>query len=221
MPVRLSFLVAGCNEVRVLARPTHRPSWIHIRSLGSLRCSSLQAQNATGATIDSTGLTAMIVIAPRRMNLQVTSRTPIFERYRMPGVETRLPVIFSEFVGRRGMSVERFVELTAAAPARLNGLTQKGATAVGADADVVVWDRERTRVLDVAEMHMGMDYEPYADGHRLARDRRRGRPDRPAGRAVHRPGGDRRAAGRRSRVRTRVGRRPLAGKGRCRPAPGR
>jgi hypothetical protein len=83
MPVRLSFLVAGCNEVRVLARPTHRPSWIHIRSLGSLRCSSLQAQNATGATIDSTGLT-VIVIAPRRMNLQVTSRTPIFEWYVCP-----------------------------------------------------------------------------------------------------------------------------------------
>lgn len=82
--------------------------------------------------------------------------------YGMPGVETRLPVIFSEFVGKRGMPVERFVELTATAPARLNGLApRKGAVTVGADADVVVWDRERTRELDVAAMHMGMDYEPY------------------------------------------------------------
>jgi hypothetical protein len=41
----------------------------------SPRCSALQVQNATGATVDSTGLTAVIVVAPRRMNLQVTSRT--------------------------------------------------------------------------------------------------------------------------------------------------
>jgi dihydropyrimidinase len=82
--------------------------------------------------------------------------------YGMPGVETRLPVIFSEFVRDRGLPVERFVELTAAMPARLNGLApRKGAIAVGADADVVVWDAERTRVVDVAGMHMGMDYEPY------------------------------------------------------------
>jgi dihydropyrimidinase len=82
--------------------------------------------------------------------------------YGMPGVETRLPVIFSEFVAKRGMPVERFVELTATSPARLNGLApRKGTIAAGADADVIVWDAGLARELDVATMHMGMDYEPY------------------------------------------------------------
>jgi dihydropyrimidinase len=60
------------------------------------------------------------------------------------------------------MSVERFVSLTATAPARLNGLApRKGAVAVGADADLVVWDPNRQWVVDVDTGHMGMDYDVY------------------------------------------------------------
>jgi hypothetical protein len=46
-----------------------------IKSLAPPRRSSLQVQNAAGATVVSAGLTAVIVVAPRRMNLQITSRT--------------------------------------------------------------------------------------------------------------------------------------------------
>jgi dihydropyrimidinase len=82
--------------------------------------------------------------------------------YGMPGVESRLPVLFSEFVHGQGMSVERFVALSATAPARLNGLgDRKGIIAVGADADVVVWDPAAESVIDVGSTHMGMDYDPY------------------------------------------------------------
>ena len=82
--------------------------------------------------------------------------------YGMPGVESRLPVIFSEFVVKRGMTVERFVELTATAPARLNGLApRKGQLAAGADADILVWDAGKEQTIELANTHMGLDYDPF------------------------------------------------------------
>jgi dihydropyrimidinase len=80
----------------------------------------------------------------------------------LPGVETRLPVFFSEFVNGRGLSVERFVQLTAANPARLNGLyPRKGTLAPGSDADLVIWDPTVTRTVRTADLHMATDYTPY------------------------------------------------------------
>jgi dihydropyrimidinase len=82
--------------------------------------------------------------------------------YGMPGVETRLPIVFSEFVHHRGMTVERFVDLTSTTPARLNGLDhRKGHIAPGADADIAIWDTNTQRTLHVDNLHMGIDYEPY------------------------------------------------------------
>jgi dihydropyrimidinase len=84
----------------------------------------------------------------------------------LPGVETRLPVAFTELVVRGGMPVERFVAMFATNPARLNGLTTKGVISPGADADLVVLDPSASRVADVAELHMRTDYTPY-QGERL------------------------------------------------------
>jgi len=59
----------------------------------------------------------------------------------LPGVETRLPMIFSEYVVGQGLPVTRFVELTAANPARANGIfPRKGTLLPGADADIAIWD---------------------------------------------------------------------------------
>jgi dihydropyrimidinase len=80
----------------------------------------------------------------------------------MPGVETRLPVVFDRFVASGRMSAERFVGLTAAAPARLNGLyPRKGTIAPGSDADLVVFDPAATRVVTAGALHMQTDYSPY------------------------------------------------------------
>ncbi|MEU5884394.1 dihydropyrimidinase [Spirillospora sp. NPDC047279] len=80
----------------------------------------------------------------------------------LPGVETRMPVIFSEYVVRRGLPVTRFVELTAAAPARANGLyPRKGTLLPGADADLVVWDPAARWRVTAAGLHMATDYTPY------------------------------------------------------------
>jgi dihydropyrimidinase len=82
--------------------------------------------------------------------------------YGLPGVEYRLPVVFSEFVHKRGMTVERFVELTASAPARLNGLTPaKGSIAAGSDADILIWNADEHRTITLSDTHLGLDYEPY------------------------------------------------------------
>lgn len=80
----------------------------------------------------------------------------------LPGVETRLPVIFSEYVVRRGLPATRFVELTAANPARANGIyPRKGTLLPGADADLAIWDPGQQWTLSASDLHMATDYTPY------------------------------------------------------------
>ncbi len=84
----------------------------------------------------------------------------------IPGIETRMPLLYSEGVLGGRISLNKFVELTSTGPARAYGLyPRKGTLAVGADADLVVWD-ERDFVLDNAHLHHAVDYTPYA-GRRL------------------------------------------------------
>jgi dihydropyrimidinase len=79
----------------------------------------------------------------------------------MPGVETRLHLLY-EGVTQGKISMNRFVEITSTAPAKIFGLYgKKGTLAVGADADVVVWDPRRTKRLGVDTLHMNVDYSPY------------------------------------------------------------
>jgi dihydropyrimidinase len=80
----------------------------------------------------------------------------------LPGVETRIPVLFSEFVAKGRLSLERFASVTAAGPARLNGLyPRKGTIAPGSDADLVILDPRRVRQVRAADLHMETDYSPY------------------------------------------------------------
>lgn len=85
----------------------------------------------------------------------------------LPGVETRLPVVFSHFVGRMGLTPSRFVELTSTNPARTNGLyPRKGSLMPGADADIAIWDSMLEWTVTARELHMATDYTPY-EGHVL------------------------------------------------------
>lgn len=80
----------------------------------------------------------------------------------VPGVEERLMVMYSAGVGTGRISLERFVELTATAPARTFGLSpRKGAIVAGADADIVVWDPEAERTLSAETHHSLADYSVY------------------------------------------------------------
>lgn len=81
----------------------------------------------------------------------------------IPGVETRLPLLFSEGVGKGRIDINRFVALTSTNHAKLYGLyPRKGTIAIGADADIAIWDPAREVVIDNDVLHHGADYTPFA-----------------------------------------------------------
>ncbi|HUW96330.1 MAG TPA: dihydropyrimidinase [Anaerolineae bacterium] len=82
----------------------------------------------------------------------------------MPGVETRLPLLYHFGVNEGRFSINRFVELVATNPARLMGLyPQKGSVTVGGDADLVIFDPRKQVRLRRENLHMNVDYSPYED----------------------------------------------------------
>lgn len=84
----------------------------------------------------------------------------------IPGIETRMALLYSEGVLGGRITLEKFVELTATNPAKAYGLhPRKGSIAVGSDADLVIWD-EGERVIRNAQLHHAVDYTPY-EGQRL------------------------------------------------------
>lgn len=80
----------------------------------------------------------------------------------IPGVETRLPILFSEGVKKGRIDLNNFVALTATNHAKMYGLyPRKGTIAVGADADITIWDPDRSVTISQFIMHGGADYTPY------------------------------------------------------------
>jgi dihydropyrimidinase len=80
----------------------------------------------------------------------------------IPGIETRLPILFSEGVKKGRITPSQFVALSATNAAKIYGLyPQKGALIVGADADIAIWDPDLTRTITHADLHDGVDYTPY------------------------------------------------------------
>lgn len=80
----------------------------------------------------------------------------------LPGVEDRLDLMHSGGVVEGRISRERWVEICAAAPARMFGLAgRKGIVAPGADADLVVYDPARRHVISARTHHMDVDYSCY------------------------------------------------------------
>jgi len=80
----------------------------------------------------------------------------------MPGLELRLPLLFSEGVVKGRLSANQFVALASTNPARLYGMyPRKGSVAVGADGDLVVWDPRSETVVSHAALHDAMDYTPF------------------------------------------------------------
>ena len=80
----------------------------------------------------------------------------------MPGIETRLPVLFSEGVSKGRISLNRFVALTATNHAKLYGLyPRKGSIGPGFDADLTLWDPNRRETIRQSALHHGSDYTPW------------------------------------------------------------
>jgi dihydropyrimidinase len=79
-----------------------------------------------------------------------------------PGVETRLALLYTHGVRAGRLTLQRWVDACCTAPARRFGLApRKGTLAVGADADVVIFDPERRVTLSYQTLHQNVDYTPY------------------------------------------------------------
>jgi dihydropyrimidinase len=92
-------------------------------------------------------------------------RNPTFKQVAngLPGLEVRLPLLFDSMVSKGRLGLEKFVDLTATAPAKIYNLhPRKGSIAVGADADIAIWDPAREVTLSDDMMHDLAGYTPYA-----------------------------------------------------------
>lgn len=79
-----------------------------------------------------------------------------------PGIETRMALLYSQGVARGLLALRRFVEVTAAEPARIMGLyPRKGVLAPGSDADLVLLDPRRAMRIEAAGLHQRCDYTPF------------------------------------------------------------
>jgi len=84
-----------------------------------------------------------------------------------PGVENRMSLIYDGGVAQKRISLNRFVELTSTAAAKIFGLfPQKGTIAVGSDADIVIFDPNREQTISAKTHHMRVDYSAY-EGRRV------------------------------------------------------
>ena len=79
----------------------------------------------------------------------------------IPGLETRLPLLYSEGVLKGRLTLPRMVEVACTAPARIMGLKDKGRLEPGADADITVIDPMDERLVKAATLHQQTDFTPY------------------------------------------------------------
>jgi dihydropyrimidinase len=85
-----------------------------------------------------------------------------------PGVENRMSLIYHHGVAQGRISLNRFVELTSTAAAKIFGLfPKKGTIAVGSDADIVIFDPNREQTISASTHHMRVDYSAY-EGWRVS-----------------------------------------------------
>ena len=81
----------------------------------------------------------------------------------LPGLELRLPLLFDAMVSKGRLGLNKFVELTATSPAKIYNLhPKKGAIAIGADADIALWDPDKRVTISDADMHDLAGYTPFA-----------------------------------------------------------
>jgi len=79
-----------------------------------------------------------------------------------PGVEHRMSLVFNGGVVGGRISLNRFVEITSTAQAKIFGLfPRKGTIAVGSDADIVIFDPEEEMTISAKNHHMRVDYSAY------------------------------------------------------------
>ncbi len=79
-----------------------------------------------------------------------------------PGIENRMQLIYHHGVNAGKLTLNRFVEITSTAPARIFGMyPRKGEIAAESDADLVIWDPAAPHTISAATHHMRVDYSMF------------------------------------------------------------
>lgn len=103
------------------------------------------------------------VVATDHCPFMVAEKQGPFERVPngIGGVETLLPLLYSEGVAKKRLSIERLVQVLSANPAKIFGLKEKGSLLPGFDADLVLIDPRRSYRIEAAKHFSRSDYSPY------------------------------------------------------------
>ncbi|MFA5793579.1 MAG: dihydropyrimidinase [Candidatus Brocadiia bacterium] len=84
----------------------------------------------------------------------------------VPGVETRLAILYNEGVMSKRIDLNKMVDIFATAPAKIFGLyPQKGDIAINGDADIIIFDPDRRFIRNAHKLHQNVDYTPF-EGYR-------------------------------------------------------
>jgi len=82
----------------------------------------------------------------------------------MPGIETMLPLTYSEGVGKDKLNIHKWVEVVSTNPAKIFGLyPDKGSLQIGTDADITIFDPEKEVTIDWKNMETNCDWSPFQD----------------------------------------------------------
>ncbi|MEM9476152.1 MAG: amidohydrolase family protein, partial [Pseudomonadota bacterium] len=82
------------------------------------------------------------------------------------GLEDRMPMLWTQGVGTGRLTPNEFVAVTSTNIAKiLNCYPKKGATLVGADADIVVWDPEKEKTITAESQQSAIDYNVFEGKH--------------------------------------------------------
>ncbi|WP_423798034.1 dihydropyrimidinase [Neobacillus sp. SAB-20_R2A] len=79
----------------------------------------------------------------------------------VPGLEDIFSLLYHFGVNEGRISLQKFVEIISTGPAELFGMSKKGSISVGKDADIVILDPNRSRVITAETQYQNLDYNAY------------------------------------------------------------
>jgi dihydropyrimidinase len=143
----------GFDGAKYVLTPPLREHWNHDELWGGLRTHALD--------VISTDHCPFCLKEQKELGRNDFSKIPNGG----PGIENRMSLIYHYGVSHGHISLNRFVELTSTAPAKIFGLfPRKGTLAVGSDADIVIFDPEHEETISYFNEkthHMNIDYSAY------------------------------------------------------------
>lgn len=80
----------------------------------------------------------------------------------LPGIETRLALVYSQGVLQERISIQQMVKVLSANPAKIFGMyPQKGAIQLGSDADLCIFDGTWEQTICASKLHGAVDWSPF------------------------------------------------------------